>query len=41
MSHVDALSRIENVATIDEVDLDFLLCVAQARDPAIKALKTE
>uniref|UniRef100_A0A182YTC7 Uncharacterized protein n=1 Tax=Anopheles stephensi TaxID=30069 RepID=A0A182YTC7_ANOST len=41
MSHVDALSRLEHIAAVDDVDIDFQLRVAQARDPFIKALIKE
>ena len=41
MSHVDALSQLEHLAAFDDVDIDFQIRVAQARDPLIQTLKKE
>lgn len=41
MSHVDALSRIEHIGAVSELDIDFQLRIAQSRDPVICRLKSE
>lgn len=39
MAHVDALSRMEHVGVVSDLDIDFQLRVAQSRDPEICRLR--